>query len=56
MMTPMGRPAIDNPNTINLTVRINSELNEKLIDKYKKNNLTKGEVVRMGIIKVIDNK
>lgn len=53
-MTPMGRPRVDNPNTINLTVRINSELNEKLNNYCKKNNLTKGEVVRQGIMNIVE--
>ena len=55
-MTPMGRPRIDNPNTINLTVRINSELNEKLVEYCKEHNLTKGEVVRQGIINIVEKK
>lgn len=55
-MTPMGRPKIENPNTINLTVRINKELNDKLNEYCKIKGVTKGEIVRRGILDIIENK
>ena len=54
-MTPMGRPKIENPNTINLTVRINKELNDKLNEYCKIKGVTKGEIVRRGILDIIEN-
>ena len=53
MSAKMGRPKIDNPNKINLTVRLNAELVERL-DKYcQDKSVSKGEVVRKGIESVL---
>lgn len=51
-----GRPKEDNPNTINLTVRINALLNQRLDDYCKNNNLAKGEVVRRGLENILGEK
>lgn len=48
-----GRPKEPNPNTINLTVRINKELNQELEEFCKRTQKTKGEIVRRGIRKVL---
>lgn len=51
-----GRPRLNDPNSKNLTIRISNELSDKL-DKYcGKNKVTKGEVVRKGIEKVLAEK
>ena len=53
MNAKMGRPKTKNPNEINLTIRLNAELANKL-DKYcKDNSVSKGEVVRKGIESVL---
>lgn len=49
MSLRMGRPREENPNTINLTIRINSELNKRLIAYCEEQKISKGEVVRKGI-------
>lgn len=55
MILQMGRPREENPNTINLTVRINAQLNERLIAYCAKQKLSKGEVVRQGIESILGN-
>ena len=53
-MTPkIGRPPLSNPNSKNLTIRLNGELLKRLDEYCEKNNVTKGEVVRKGINAVI---
>lgn len=56
MSPKTGRPKIENPNTINLMIRINKDLNLRLNEYCKINSITKGEVVRNGIEKVLDEK
>lgn len=56
MSLQMGRPREENPNTINLTVRINAQLNERLIAYCAKQKLSKGEVVRQGIESILGEK
>ncbi len=48
-----GRPKLDNPNSKNLTVRISADLDMRLNEFCTENNITKGEVVREGIEKVL---
>lgn len=54
MLPKKGRPKEKNPNTINLTIRINTVLNERLQDYCQKHETSKGEVVRKGIKHVLD--
>ncbi len=56
MSRKIGRPKEKNPNTINLTIRINESLNKRLNDYCKNTELTKGEVVRNGLEKILDEK
>ncbi len=48
-----GRPKLDNPNSIKLSTRINAELNSRLEKYCEINNVSKGEVIRQGIEKVL---
>ena len=48
-----GRPRLENPNSIKLSTRINAELNKKLEEYCENNNVSKGEVIRQGIEKVL---
>ena len=52
MNAKIGRPTIGNPKTIEVKARIDEETNEKLKEFCRKNNLTRTDVVRMGIEKV----
>lgn len=56
MSARTGRPKINNPNAIPLTVRINENLHKRLENYCKEKNISKGEVVRVGIEKVLDKK
>lgn len=56
MNAKMGRPRTSNPNEKNLTVRINAELDSRLQEYCSQNNVSKGEVVRKGIEKVLGEK
>lgn len=51
-----GRPKTQNPKTIEVKARIDEETNKKLIDYCNKNNISKTEVVRRGINRVLENK
>lgn len=53
MNAKMGRPTIENPNTKNLTIRISEELSKRIDVYCKRNNITKGELVRTAIELVI---
>lgn len=48
-----GRPKLENPNSIKLSIRINAELNTQLEEYCIANNVSKGEVIRQGIEKVL---
>ena len=52
----MGRPKAENPLTIEVKARIDKETNEKLVKYCRDNNMTRTEVVREGIKRVIENK
>ena len=49
MSSKIGRPKIDNPINIRTSVRLDTETDRKLIEYCKKNNMTKGEAIRMGV-------
>ena len=49
MCAKMGRPKLDDPKTIVLTVRIDKETLAKIDEIAEANSLTKGQVIRQGI-------
>lgn len=53
MSPKTGRPKADNPLTIEVKARIDIKTNEKLNQYCKDNNVTRTEVVRKGIEKVL---
>lgn len=56
-MSPrIGRPKSETPLTIEVKARIDKETNEKLVKYCKDNNVTRTDVVREGIKKVIEKK
>ena len=49
-MSPrIGRPKLDNPKNIDVTVRTTSEMNDRLLEYAKTHNQTRVEVIRKGI-------
>lgn len=50
-----GRPKINNPKSIEVKARIDEELNDCLEKYCKENSITRTEVVRQGIIKVLES-
>lgn len=52
----MGRPKKDNPISVHTSVRLDVETDKKLTEYCKKNNLTKGEAVRMGVHLLLSEK
>lgn len=48
-----GRPRADNPKNIEVKARIDAKTYDRLIEYCKENNITKTDVVRIGIEKVI---
>lgn len=53
MNSKIGRPKIDNPKSIRYSVRLNEELEKKINEYAKKNNLSKGEVIRLALEKFL---
>lgn len=51
-----GRPRLDNPNSIKLSIRIKAELNIRLEKYCESKNISKGEVIRQGMEKVLPEK
>ena len=46
---PMGRPKAEKPKSINLTIRLDLETNEKLQDYCDRYKISRGEAIRQGI-------
>lgn len=55
---PMGRPKAEKPKSINLTIRLDLETNEKLQNYCDRCKISRGEAIRQGIYLLIgeDNK
>lgn len=51
-----GRPKAENPLTVEVKARIDVETNEKLIKYCRDNNVTRTDVVREGIRRIIEKK
>lgn len=51
-----GRPKLDNPKTIRFSVCIDAETEKRLQNYCERNNVTKGEAIREGIIRLLDEK
>lgn len=51
-----GRPKVKNPLSVEVKARISVETNNRLIEYCKNNNVTRTEVVRMGVEKIIGEK
>ena len=49
-----GRPRVDKPKTIEVKARIDEETNERLEEYCKKNQVSRTDVVRVGIKKVLE--
>ncbi len=50
-----GRPKSENPKSIDIKVRIDDEMNKKLIEYAAKHNISRTEVIRNGIKMVLDS-
>lgn len=48
-----GRPKLDKPKTIEVKARIDEEMNDRLKEYCRKNNMTRTEVVRKGLETVL---
>ena len=56
MMSPRtGRPKSENPKSIDIKVRIDDEMNKKLIEYAAKHNISRTEVIRTGIKMVLES-
>ena len=44
-----GRPKVDNPKSINYSIRLDAETEQKLQAYCEKHSITKGEAIRIGI-------
>ena len=54
MLSPRtGRPKADNPKSIDIKVRLDEKTNEQLLNYCKKHNLTRAEVMRLGLLTLL---
>lgn len=44
-----GRPKVENPLSVDVKVRLDSDTNEKLVEYCKENDVTRAEAIRKGI-------
>lgn len=51
-----GRPKVDKPKTIEVKARIDEDTNNRLVEFCKENHMSRTDVVRMGIEKVLKKK
>lgn len=54
MSPKTGRPKVENPKSIRFSIRLDENLNNKLSNYCKANNITKGEVIRIALLKLLD--
>lgn len=52
MLSPVGRPKIENPKNVRLEIRLTKEQSEKITECAKKLKMTKTDVLLLGIDKV----
>lgn len=55
MLPRTGRPKSDSPKSIEVKARIDKNLNDRLEKYCKEKNTTRTEVVRRGIIRILDS-
>lgn len=53
MSAKMGRPRVDQPKEIRLSIRLDVELDTKLSKYCEENKLSKGEAIRQGLINLL---
>ena len=51
-----GRPKISNPKNIDVKVRFDGELHEKLVEYCEKHNITRTEAIRQGVHLLLSEK
>ena len=56
MSSRTGRPKSDNPKSIDIKVRIDADMNQKLLQACKENGLKRAEAIRQGIMLFLDAK
>ena len=52
-MKKIGRPKSENPKDVEVKVRIESDINNELLEYCKKENITRAEAIRRGIRKLL---
>ena len=50
-----GRPKSNNPKCVDIKVRIDEDINKKLLEYCKMNNLTRAAAIRKGIEEILNN-
>lgn len=56
MSPKTGRPKVENPKGINLTIRLDPETEKKLRQYCEENDTTRGEAIRRGIHLLLEQK
>ena len=49
MNSQIGRPKVDNPKDVEVTVRFDKQTNKSLIEYCERKNITRAEAVRRGV-------
>mgnify|MGYP001187439515 CR=1 FL=1 len=50
----IGRPKSDNPKNIDVKVRFDEETHNKMLEYCKENNISRTELIRMGVGMILD--
>ena len=56
MCPKMGRPKSENPKQVDLKVRIDEETHKRLLEYAESKGVTKAEVVRQGLQRILSEK
>lgn len=55
MRSRIGRPKLDNPKSVDVKVRIDEQMNKRLLECAEKNSVSRTEIIRRGIELVLDS-
>lgn len=56
MNAKIGRPKAENPKNVKYSIRLDEDTEKKLVLYCEKNNISKGEAIRKGIEKLLEEK
>lgn len=54
MSPKTGRPKVENPKSIRFSIRLDNNLNDRLTKYCDDNQITKGEAIRIALLKLLE--